>query len=147
MRRLPPISTRTDTLFPYTTLFRSEPFHLLDRRPAHRLRPGAQAGCRRHRAVHRPAAAGTGADRDRDRVRHHGLVPGCAADLARAHRQRPRRRRGRHAMSPHLAIAPIVLPLLDAALPLLAGERRKRPVVDLSTASFLALSVQAEMPR
>src|SRR3546814_21182929 len=24
MRRLPPISTRTDTLFPYTTLFRSQ---------------------------------------------------------------------------------------------------------------------------
>src|SRR3546814_15148494 len=25
--RLPPISTRTDTLFPYTTLFRSNDFH------------------------------------------------------------------------------------------------------------------------
>src|SRR3546814_8056546 len=36
MRRRPPRSTRTDTLFPYTTLFRSVPFHtdsheLLDR--------------------------------------------------------------------------------------------------------------------
>src|SRR3546814_7347896 len=27
MIRRPPISTRTDTLFPYTTLFRSPPFH------------------------------------------------------------------------------------------------------------------------
>src|SRR3546814_9110063 len=33
MRRRPPRSTRTDTLFPYTTLFRShrEPAHLSDR--------------------------------------------------------------------------------------------------------------------
>src|SRR3546814_14518995 len=33
MTRPPPLSTRTDTLFPYTTLFRSEgilPFELLD---------------------------------------------------------------------------------------------------------------------
>src|SRR3546814_14489222 len=29
MIRRPPRSTRTDTLFPYTTLFRSYPFHLL----------------------------------------------------------------------------------------------------------------------
>src|SRR3546814_9020536 len=28
MIRLPPRSTRTDTLFPYTTLFRSEPEHI-----------------------------------------------------------------------------------------------------------------------
>src|SRR3546814_3051951 len=28
MIRLPPRSTRTDTLFPYTTLFRSPPFHV-----------------------------------------------------------------------------------------------------------------------
>src|SRR3546814_6291412 len=42
MIRLPPRSTRTDTLFPYTTLFRSEPArpHRLRRRPGdlHRLR-------------------------------------------------------------------------------------------------------------
>src|SRR3546814_12698906 len=30
MIRRPPRSTRTDTLFPYTTLFRSGRFHLLD---------------------------------------------------------------------------------------------------------------------
>src|SRR3546814_6735566 len=35
MIRRPPRSTRTDTLFPYTTLFRSElPTHLLDHRTA-----------------------------------------------------------------------------------------------------------------
>src|SRR3546814_10879080 len=36
MIRLPPRSTRTDTLFPYTTLFRSDDrqsFHWLDSRP------------------------------------------------------------------------------------------------------------------
>src|SRR3546814_7248852 len=31
MIRLPPVSTRTDTLFPYTTLFRSSPARLLAR--------------------------------------------------------------------------------------------------------------------
>src|SRR3546814_1342315 len=35
MIRRPPISTRTDTLFPYTTLFRSPP--RADHREAHRL--------------------------------------------------------------------------------------------------------------
>src|SRR3546814_20969733 len=30
MRRRPPRSTRTDTLFPYTTLFRSEPWVITD---------------------------------------------------------------------------------------------------------------------
>src|SRR3546814_5188850 len=48
-------------------------------------------------------------------------------------------------MSPHLAIAPIVLPLLVAALQLLAGERRQRAVVALSIASCLALVVLATM--
>ncbi len=54
-------------------------------------------------------------------------------------RQRSRRRRGRHAMSPHLIIAPILLPLLVAALQLVAGERRRRTVVALSLVSCLAL--------
>src|SRR3546814_17581742 len=49
MRRPPPVSTRTDTLFPYTTLFRSlravlagleaEEFLYLDRREAPRATP------------------------------------------------------------------------------------------------------------
>src|SRR3546814_1594843 len=33
MRRRPPRSTRTDTLFPYTTLFRSAPFRAVGSRP------------------------------------------------------------------------------------------------------------------
>src|SRR3546814_2627768 len=37
MIRPPPISTRTDTLFPYTTLFRSRAGARLDRRGADRL--------------------------------------------------------------------------------------------------------------
>jgi multicomponent K+:H+ antiporter subunit D len=42
-------------------------------------------------------------------------------------------------VSPQLIIAPIVLPLLIAALQLLAGERRRRTVVALSLVSCLAL--------
>ena len=45
-------------------------------------------------ALHRPAAAGTGADRDRDQLRHDRAVPGGAAGLARPDRHRPRRRPG-----------------------------------------------------
>lgn len=48
-------------------------------------------------------------------------------------------------MSPHLVIAPIVLPLLVAALQLLAGERRQRLVVGLSLASCLGLVALATM--
>src|SRR3546814_5378881 len=47
MIRRPPRSTRTDTLFPYTTLFRS-----LRARPGHRKRAGAIA---RRRARRQPA--------------------------------------------------------------------------------------------
>src|SRR3546814_20374223 len=47
MIRRPPRSTRTDTLFPYTTLFRSDPpgffaYHVLDG-PNNPLAPGAAA--------------------------------------------------------------------------------------------------------
>jgi len=42
-------------------------------------------------------------------------------------------------MSTHLVIAPILLPLLVAALQLLAGERRRRTVAALSLTSCLAL--------
>src|SRR3546814_16544739 len=42
MIRRPPISTRTDTLFPYTTLFRST-----HRRKGRRLAPGERAADRR----------------------------------------------------------------------------------------------------
>src|SRR3546814_9322723 len=70
MIRRPPISTRTDTLFPYTTLFRS------DRRAADAaLQPARRRGVRgtrradrrrrlhAHRSPGRPAAVGSGAPR------------------------------------------------------------------------------------
>src|SRR3546814_2142820 len=40
MYRRPPRSTRTDTLFPYTTLFRSERHHNDGHRPANGTDPG-----------------------------------------------------------------------------------------------------------
>src|SRR3546814_8499123 len=57
MERRPPRSTRTDTLFPYTTLFRSHialPDHLRDDKRD--LPAGGQQPLRRHRA--RAAASG-----------------------------------------------------------------------------------------
>src|SRR3546814_18293190 len=45
----PPRSTRTDTLFPYTTLFRSDRVRLRRHRPVRRLR---------RRRPHRPRVAG-----------------------------------------------------------------------------------------
>ena len=48
-------------------------------------------------------------------------------------------------MSPHLLVVPIVLPLLAAALQLLAGERRQRTVVLLGLASCLGLAVTAAL--
>src|SRR3546814_18535720 len=60
MIRLPPRSTRTDTLFPYTTLFRSR--HRRDRAQGrHRRRTApAEVATARRRAGARAAAAGTG---------------------------------------------------------------------------------------
>src|SRR3546814_11895144 len=60
MRRRPPRSTRTDTLFPYTTLFRSlrpAPLSPADRAEDQRIRPGcAFAGLGPARSVHDTAA-------------------------------------------------------------------------------------------
>src|SRR3546814_17060324 len=52
MIRRPPRSTRTDTLFPYTTLFRSADGNTLEQRPRRRLRPSFHRGAR---SVHRLA--------------------------------------------------------------------------------------------
>src|SRR3546814_1811137 len=55
MIRRPPRSTRTDTLFPYTTLFRSQPA-----RDAGRVRPDRAAALHRHSRpdpLHRDAGA------------------------------------------------------------------------------------------
>src|SRR3546814_4462270 len=76
MIRRPPISTRTDTLFPYTTLFRSARYLRLSgaratyrikhrtRRSRHR---GGEGGCERPRHHHRPGG-GIG-NRDQARLR------------------------------------------------------------------------------
>ena len=48
-------------------------------------------------------------------------------------------------MSPHLLVVPIVLPLLAAALQLLAGDRRQRLVMALGLASCAALVAVATM--
>src|SRR3546814_12579071 len=63
MHRRPPISTRTDTLFPYTTLFRSERFvqivGLLRRRPDPRIPEflTRRSGIRRRADAHWPIIA------------------------------------------------------------------------------------------
>src|SRR3546814_14222116 len=65
MIRRPPRSTRTDTLFPYTTLFRSGAAPA----PAPDGTENGRRGCRRPRgaAQHRPAPRRQPADRRRDR--------------------------------------------------------------------------------
>src|SRR3546814_2928754 len=47
MIRLPPISTRTDTLFPYTTLFRSASEQLRDADILRQVERFTASGCRR----------------------------------------------------------------------------------------------------
>src|SRR3546814_10335351 len=63
MIRRPPRSTRTDTLFPYTTLFRS-------RRARHRRSVGARDG---HEAGRRGAACRAQSDRPRALRREPGV--------------------------------------------------------------------------
>src|SRR3546814_1260975 len=67
MIRRPPRSTRTDTLFPYTTLFRSRAA-LCDKGRLHPRQRCARARARpqRNRAPRRAAARDTGARRARD---------------------------------------------------------------------------------
>src|SRR3546814_19984777 len=55
MIRRPPRSTRTDTLFPYTTLFRSAGRHVLGARELCRLFPAAAGhDAARRRLLHQP---------------------------------------------------------------------------------------------
>src|SRR3546814_12724412 len=73
MIRRPPRSTRTDTLFPYTTLFRSPvPLHrhLGKRLPRRGLRAGG-ALCRRAHRRAQPRTVG-----GRDALRRGGIRPG-----------------------------------------------------------------------
>src|SRR3546814_1534492 len=75
MLRRPPRSTRTDTLFPYTTLFRSRLVGLGDHPEVAQLGDGATAGDRREA---RPLAA---AELAVDRVVVHVGGAGAAAGL------------------------------------------------------------------
>src|SRR3546814_9491603 len=75
MLRRPPRSTRTDTLFPYTTLFRSR-LHAGSR---HRLWPRHAA---RHRCADRARAGACRAERRRGASAHHppGWTEGALQD-------------------------------------------------------------------
>src|SRR3546814_10718865 len=68
MIRRPPRSTRTDTLFPYTTLFRS----------CHELRPECSSGRPRAGADQQPDSA---APEPGDHVAEHGEEPSAAGFL------------------------------------------------------------------
>src|SRR3546814_3373110 len=68
MIRRPPRSTRTDTLFPYTTLFRSGDTELVDRHRMHVLTVG---GHHRHLQPGNPHVE----------VRHRGAIDEAQADL------------------------------------------------------------------
>src|SRR3546814_12905953 len=75
MIRRPPRSTRTDTLFPYTTLFRS-------------VRPDEGFGLLRQRLARRPRGrgrAGRGAVGRPDRRRRDGRRPGVGPDRSEEH--------------------------------------------------------------
>src|SRR3546814_10065400 len=76
MRRRPPRSTRTDTLFPYTTLFRSiHPRTLRQRSPAAAARHAGSPALQLLDALRgrfADAAAGDEADPESRRTRHAG---------------------------------------------------------------------------
>src|SRR3546814_16681507 len=83
MIRLPPRSTRTDTLFPYTTLFRSRCEH----EDAFRHRQRIQADLDRHLAavLAQTEEVAAGAHRARVGVRKE-TVPGAAVCVAESFR-------------------------------------------------------------
>src|SRR3546814_19205151 len=93
MRRRPPISTRTDTLFPYTTLFRS----------LHRLRLPVDQGLPLAQSVGRAVGAGARSEAARPRLTRHTGRFGSAACLRR-HPDGESRQHG--APPPALADAP-----------------------------------------
>src|SRR3546814_14610592 len=78
MRRRPPRSTRTDTLFPYTTLFRSiHPRTLRQRSPAAAARHAGSPALQLLDALRgrfADAAAGDEADPESRRTRHAGAA-------------------------------------------------------------------------
>src|SRR3546814_20961447 len=92
MVRRPPRSTRTDTLFPYTTLFRSWPpwsrrCEGTGRTATHDLASAAPAGLPGRQIPARPAAAPDGAVAG---LRAGGAADGAGAAAGRSYRQRGR---------------------------------------------------------
>src|SRR3546814_19185386 len=80
--RRPPRSTRTDTLFPYTTLFRSAPLRLRNVVPQRDVeRAAATAAARRHRHLIDEHLARRIEDRDPER----GLEHVGGTEIGRAH--------------------------------------------------------------
>src|SRR3546814_10923272 len=100
MIRRPPRSTRTDTLFPYTTLFRSTNGPACSARPAPRA-AGSRYGDRTE-PTNRPAAPGA-----RRRSADHRPSPVADRNIPQSHRPFPRatiavaRDPNRNAPSPH----------------------------------------------
>src|SRR3546814_94458 len=118
MIRRPPRSTRTDTLFPYTTLFRSD--RRDRRRHSHSPAGAAAAGAARGTFRALPAAAGLPAGGGHRRSRQ-ALRP---AAVARAVAPRDLRPGKRSAGALLLALNPF---LSDGIPPSRAGPTRRRP--------------------
>src|SRR3546814_3191613 len=91
MVRRPPRSTRTDTLFPYTTLFRSRGRHHRRKLSSQAWRGTAQARtAARSRRTLRPRCLGERRSDQAEHLRHHHHHRGLSADL------RARRRSEEH---------------------------------------------------
>src|SRR5690606_16640482 len=89
--------------------------------------------------LRRPAAAGTGADSDRDRVRHGGVCRRAGAPRRDCRAHGPCGRRGAP-VSGHLVIMPVLVPFLAGALLLLLSRRGLATQRALALASVLATS-------
>src|SRR3546814_906377 len=103
MIRRPPRSTRTDTLFPYTTLFRSHGDRVSERkscrprkwrdkgagsRPYHGDGPGNRRYDHDRKAEIRPAGQDRGSDGSRNAARAAGVAAGRPASVRTGHRFR-----------------------------------------------------------
>src|SRR3546814_11620853 len=125
MIRRPPRSTRTDTLFPYTTLFRSAKLR------GARGNAVTGGGCRTAAArLHAAGAARPGSKPGRAQVggREGGALPASAPADRRAQRQRDAAPRGRPRSAPvnadRSAEAPPIRPRLKEDLPHYAPEQK-----------------------
>src|SRR3546814_3339046 len=85
MRRRPPRSTRTDTLFPYTTLFRSAAARRYERVPSHLAVRGASQRAARGPDDGRARRDGRGRRRARNRERRRDRHRGVARDRSEEH--------------------------------------------------------------